>query len=161
VSFQAQIHAASHPGRSAKIILDGKEIGRIGELHPQWQQQYDLPNPPVWFEIDTSALTSIQVPKATGISRFPLVRRDVAVLADESVLVETVLIAMRGVKAPFVEDIGLFDVYRGKGVEQGKKSLAFRVLLQDTQKTLTESEIEPSIAQLVDALNKNGAQLRS
>ncbi len=161
VNFQAQTHAASHPGRSAKITLDGKEIGWIGELHPQWQQQYDLPNPPVWFEIDMSALTSIQVPKATGISRFPLVRRDVAVLADESVLVETLLIAMRGVKAPFVEDIGLFDVYRGKGVEQGKKSLAFRVLLQDTQKTLTESEIEPSIAQLVDALNKNGAQLRS
>jgi len=161
VSLQAQAHAASHPGRSAKIILDGKEIGWVGELHPQWQQQYDLPNPPVWFEIDTSALTSIPVPKAAGISRFPLVRRDVAVLADESALVETLLIAMRGVKAPFVEDIGLFDVYRGKGVEQGKKSLAFRVLLQDTQKTLTESEIEPSIALLVDALNKNGAQLRS
>jgi len=161
VSLQAQAHAASHPGRSAKIILDGKEIGWVGELHPQWQQQYDLPNPPVWFEIDTSALTSVPVPKATGISRFPLVRRDIAVLADESVLVETLLIAMRSVKAPFVEDIGLFDVYRGKGVEQGKKSLAFRVLLQDTQKTLTESEIEPSIAQLVDALNKNGAQLRS
>jgi len=161
VSFQAQTHAASHPGRSARIILDGKEIGWIGELHPQWQQQYDLPNPPVWFEIDAAALTRILVPKATGISRFPLVRRDIAVLANESVLVETLLIAMRGVKAPFVEDVGLFDVYRGKGVEQGKKSLAFRVLLQDTQKTLTESEIEPSIALLVDALNKNGAQLRS
>jgi len=161
VSFKAQVHAASHPGKSARIILDGKEIGWIGELHPQWQQQYDLPNPPVWFEIDTAELTRIPVPKATRISRFPLVRRDIAVLAEESVLVETLLIAMRGVKAAFVEDIGLFDVYRGKGVEEGKKSLAFRVLLQDTQKTLTESEIEPSIAQLVDVLNKNGAQLRS
>jgi phenylalanyl-tRNA synthetase beta chain len=96
-----------------------------------------------------------------GISRFPLVRRDIAVLADESVLADTLLTAMSRLKAPYVEDIGLFDVYRGKGVEQGKKSLAFRVLLQDTQKTLTESEIEPSIAMLVDVLNKNGAQLRS
>jgi phenylalanyl-tRNA synthetase beta chain len=141
--------------------LEGKEIGWIGELHPQWQQQNDLPIPPVWFEVDLSALIGISVPKVMGISRFPLVRRDIAVLADESVLADTLLTAMSRLKAPYVEDIGLFDVYRGKGVEQGKKSLAFRVLLQDTQKTLTESEIEPSIAMLVDVLNKNGAQLRS
>jgi phenylalanyl-tRNA synthetase beta chain len=161
LTFKAQSHTASHPGRSARIMLDGKEIGWIGELHPQWQQQYDLPNPPVWFEIEMSALIRSSVPKVAGISRFPLVRRDIAVLADEAVLVDTLLTAMHGAKAPHVVDIGLFDVYRGKGVEQGKKSLAFRVLLQDTQKTLTESEIEPSIAMLMDALNKNGAQLRS
>jgi len=161
LTFKALAHPALHPGKSARILLDGSEIGWIGELHPQWQQQYDLPNPPVWFEVDMSALMGSSVPKAAGISRVPLVRRDIAVLADEGVLVDTLLTAMRGVKAPYVDDIGLFDVYRGKGVEQGKKSLAFRVLLQDTQKTLTESEIEPSIAMLVDVLNKNGAQLRS
>jgi phenylalanyl-tRNA synthetase beta chain len=161
LTFNALPHTASHPGKSARILLAGKEIGWIGELHPQWQQQYDLPNPPVWFEVDMGALIGVAVPKVTGISRVPLVRRDIAILADEGVLVETLLTAMRGAKAPYVEDIGLFDVYRGKGVEQGKKSLAFRVLLQDTQKTLTESEIEPSIAVLVDVLNKNGAQLRS
>ena len=161
LTFNAQSHTASHPGKSARILLDGKEIGWIGELHPQWQQQYDLPNPPVWFEVEMSALIGSSVPKVMGISRFPLVRRDIAVLTDESVLVDSLLTVMREAKAPYVEDIGLFDVYRGKGVEQGKKSLAFRVLLQDTQKTLTESEIEPSITMLVDALNKNGAQLRS
>ncbi|MBA4382135.1 MAG: phenylalanine--tRNA ligase subunit beta [Sideroxydans sp.] len=161
LTFKALPHPALHPGKSARILLDGNEIGWIGELHPQWQQTYDLPNPPVWFEVDMSALMGSSVPKAAGISRVPLVRRDIAVLADEGVLVDTLLTAMRGVKAPYVDDIGLFDVYRGKGVEQGKKSLAFRVLLQDTQKTLTESEIEPSIAMLVDVLNKNGAQLRS
>jgi phenylalanyl-tRNA synthetase beta chain len=161
LTFKALPHTASHPGKSARILLDGNEVGWVGELHPQWQQQYDLPNPLVWFEVDMGALIGVAVPKVTGISRVPLVRRDIAVLADESVLVDTLLTSMRGAKAPFVEDIGLFDVYRGKGVEQGKKSLAFRVLLQDTQKTLTESEIEPSIAMLVDILNKNGAQLRS
>ncbi|MFA7398848.1 MAG: phenylalanine--tRNA ligase subunit beta [Sideroxydans sp.] len=161
LTFKALPHTASHPGRSARIHLDGNEVGWVGELHPQWQQQYDLPNPPVWFEVDMNALIGVAVPKVSSISRVPLVRRDIAVLADEGVLVDTLLAAMRGLKAPYVEDIGLFDVYRGKGVEQGKKSLAFRVLLQDTQKTLTESEIEPSIAILVDVLNKNGAQLRS
>jgi phenylalanyl-tRNA synthetase beta chain len=82
-------------------------------------------------------------------------------LADESVLVNTLLSAMGQAQAPYVEDIGLFDLYRGKGVEQGKKSLAFRVLLQDTQKTLTESEIESSIQLLISALEKNGVKLRS
>jgi len=67
---------------------------------------------------------------------------------------------MLHLSVPYVAELALFDVYRGKGVEQGKKSLAFRVLLQDTQKTLSESEIDPSIAQLVEILQKNGAQLR-
>jgi phenylalanyl-tRNA synthetase beta chain len=161
LTFKAQPHTASHPGKSARVFLEGNEIGWIGELHPQWQQQYDLPNPPVWFEVEMNALTGISVPKATGISRAPLVRRDIAVLVDEDKVADTLLTAMRGAKAPYVEDILLFDVYRGKGVEHGKKSLAFRVLLQDTQKTLTESEIESSINILMVALNKNGAQLRS
>ncbi len=161
LNFKAAVHTASHPGKSAQILLDGKEIGWIGELHPQLQQQYDLPNPPVWFEVDMSALTSISVPKVAAISRVPLVRRDIAVLADESVLVSTLLSAMCEAKAPYVESVELFDLYRGKGVEQGKKSLAFRVLLQDTQKTLTESEIESSTQLLILVLEKNGVKLRS
>ncbi len=161
LTFQAALHAASHPGRSARILLDGRAIGWIGELHPQWQQQYDLPQAVVWFELELAALTQGSVPKAMDISRFPPVRRDLAVLVDEGVPVQTLLDAMQAEKALHVVELVLFDVYRGKGVEQGKKSLAFRVLLQDTQKTLTDLEIEPSIATLVGALQKNGAQLRS
>ena len=88
------------------------------------------------------------------------VRRDLAVLVDEAVAVQTLLDAMQQAAAPCVVEVTLFDVYRGKGLEQGKKSLAFRVLLQDTQKTLTDSEIETSIALLVDMLQQHGAQLR-
>ena len=79
---------------------------------------------------------------------------------DEAVTAQTLLDTMQQVDAPYVQEIALFDVYRGKGVEQGKKSLAFRVLLQDTQKTLTDSEIEISIALLVDVMQQHGAQLR-
>jgi phenylalanyl-tRNA synthetase beta chain len=160
LSFQAAQHPASHPGRSARILMDGREIGWIGEMHPQWQQQYGLPQAVVWFEVELEALAQSHVPRVKDISRFPPVRRDVAVLVDETVDAQTLLDAMQGASAPYVADIGLFDVYRGKGVEQGKKSLAFRVLLQDTQKTLTDSEIEPSVALLVAALQQNGAQLR-
>ena len=161
LSFVAVTHPASHPGRSAQILLDGKAVGWIGELHPQWQQQYDLPLPVVWFELDQAALTQSAVPRAAEISKFPPVRRDLAVVVDESVVAQSLLDAMQLENAPNVIELALFDLYRGKGVEEGKKSLAFRVLLQDTKKTLTDAEIEPSVARLIAVLQKQGAQLRT
>jgi len=160
LTFQASEHPASHPGRSARMLLDGLAIGWIGELHPQWQQQYDLPQPALWFELDLAALMHGDVPRLVAVSRFPLVRRDIAVVVDEHVSVQSLLEVMRSRKAPHVVAIDLFDLYRGRGVEQGRKSLAFRVLLQDTQKTLTDSEIDPGIEGLIDTLQKNGAQIR-
>jgi len=159
--FHAEQHSASHPGRSAKILLDGHAIGWLGELHPQWQQQYDLPQAVIWFEVDLAALLAASVPVASEVSKFPPVRRDLAVVVDEKVSVQSLLTAMHEHKAPFVVEVGLFDVYRGKGVEDGKKSLAFRVLLQDTQKTLTDIDIDQSIAQLIDVLQRQGAQIRA
>jgi phenylalanyl-tRNA synthetase beta chain len=160
LSFQAATHPASHPGRSARILLDGRAIGWLGELHPQWQQQYDLPQSVVWFEIELAALAQGSVPKLADISRFPPVRRDIAVIVDENVNVQVLLDAMRAEKSASVVELALFDVYRGKGVEVNKKSLAFRVLLQDTQKTLTDNEIEENVARLIAALQRQGAQLR-
>ena len=92
------------------------------------------------------------------ISKFLPVRRDLAVVVDEKVEVQTLLVAMQSV--PNVVEVGLFDLYRGKGMEQGKKSLAFRVLLQDTQKTLTDAEIESRVESLVAVMKMHGAQLR-
>ena len=161
LTFVAKTHPASHPGRSAQILKQGKAVGWIGELHPQWQQKYELPQAAVWFELDLEALQDGRLPRAGEVSKFPPVRRDLAVVADEAVPVQALLDAMWAVQAPAVMDIGLFDLYRGKGVEPGKKSLAFRVLLQDTHKTLTELEIDNSIARLVEALQGAGAQLRA
>ena len=160
LSFVAAVHPASHPGRSAQILLDRKVVGWIGELHPQWQQQYDLPQPVVWFEVDQAALIQAAEPRAAEISKFPPVRRDLAVVVDESVAAQSLLDAMQSENAPNVIELALFDLYRGKGVDEGKKSLAFRVLLQDTKKTLTDAEIEPSVARLIAVLQKQGAQLR-
>ena len=158
--FVAAAHPALHPGRSAQIFCGEQMAGWIGELHPHWQQQYDIAQACVWFEVELGALTQARVPLMSEIPKFLPVRRDLAVVVDEGVTVQTLLDAMQRISAPYVAELALFDVYRGKGVEQGKKSVAFRVLLQDTHKTLTESEIEPSIAQLVGALQTHGAQLR-
>jgi len=160
LNFEAAFHPASHPGRSAQIFCGEQRVGWIGELHPHWQQQYDMAEACVWFEVELGTLMQAKVPHMSEIAKFLPVRRDLAVVADEGMTVQTLLDAMQHVSAPYVAEVALFDVYRGKGVEPGKKSLAFRVLLQDTHKTLTDSEIEPSIAQLVAVLQKHGAQLR-
>jgi phenylalanyl-tRNA synthetase beta chain len=158
--FVAAAHPALHPGRSAQIYVGEQMVGWIGELHPHWQQQYDMAQACVWFEVDLGALTQAKVPHMSEIAKFLPVRRDLAVVVDEGITAQTLLDAMQHESAPYVAEVALFDVYRGKGVEQGKKSLAFRVLLQDTHKTLTDSEIEPSITQLVAVMHKHGAQLR-
>ncbi len=158
--FVAAAHPALHPGRSAQIYCGEQMVGWLGELHPQWQQRYDIPQACIWFELELGALARTPVPVMGEIGKFLPVRRDLAVVVDDGVAARTLLDAMQNQSAPYVTELALFDVYRGKGVEQGKKSLAFRVLLQDTQKTLSESEIDPSIAQLVEVLQKNGAQLR-
>jgi phenylalanyl-tRNA synthetase beta chain len=160
LNFVAAPHPSSHPGRSASIVMDGRAIGWIGELHPQWQQKYDLPLPVVWFEIDQAPLLQVGLTKAVNVSRFPLVRRDIAVVVDEGITAQFLLEAMQVENAANVVEIAIFDLYRGKGVDEGKKSLAFRVLLQDTQKTLTDIEIEQSMSRLVAVLQQNGAQLR-
>jgi phenylalanyl-tRNA synthetase beta chain len=160
VHFVAASHPALHPGRSAQIYCGEQIVGWIGELHPHWQQQYDMAQAAVWFEVELNALMQMPVPRMREIAKFLPVRRDLAILVDESVTAQTLLDAMLQTAAPCVQEVVLFDVYRGRGVDQGKKSLAFRVLLQDTQKTLTDAEIEPVIALLVSVLNKHGAQLR-
>ena len=158
--FVAATHPALHPGRCAQIHAGQNIIGWLGELHPQWRQQYGLPLAPIWFELELDALLQSKVPRMQEIAKFLPARRDIAVLVDESVAVQALLDAMTRTSAPMVQEIALFDLYRGKGLEPGKKSLAFRVLLQDTRKTPTDTEIETSIAVLVDALHQQGAQLR-
>lgn len=160
LNFVAMVHPASHPGRSAQIQFHGEAVGWIGELHPQWLQQYDIPQATVWFELDLATMLQADVPHARGISKFPPVRRDLAVIVEDSVAVQSLLDAMQSENVPLVVELALFDLYRGKGVEQGKKSLAFRVLLQDTQKTLTDVEIDQSVARLIAVLQRQGAQLR-
>ncbi|MCW5627196.1 MAG: phenylalanine--tRNA ligase subunit beta, partial [Burkholderiales bacterium] len=139
--FQPAVHPALHPGRSARVVLDGVDIGWVGELHPRWQQKLDLPGAVQVFELDAEALQTVDLPIYREVSRFPPVRRDLSFEVAEEVPVESILQALRSGLPPVVEAVELFDLYRGKGVSEGKKSLAIRVLFQDTQKTLTDAEV--------------------
>jgi phenylalanyl-tRNA synthetase beta chain len=159
--YVAATHPALHPGQSAKVMLDGKAIGWIGKLHPKWQQQYQLPKGALLFELDFSALQQRDVPTYSEVSKFPPIRRDMAVLVNEEVTVGELLNAMRSEKVEFVTEIGLFDVYRGKGIEENQKSLAFYVLLHDSQKSLVDADADKAMASLLDVVTKQfGAELR-
>lgn len=161
-SFEAATHPALHPGRSAQINLAGKAVGWLGELHPQWQQKADLPKSAVLFELDLEPMTRRALSVAGEISKYPLVRRDIAVVVSENVSLKALLDSLQAGSPAIISDISLFDVYRGKGIENGKKSLAFRVLLQDTKKTLTDSEADLAVIKLLDILqNQFNAVLRN
>ena len=146
--FRPAAHPALHPGKSARISIGGRDAGWIGECHPRWQRKYDLPLAPVLFELDYDAISERGLPAYQETSKFPLVRRDIAAVVDEAVGYRELLEALRREQPAVVVEIGLFDIYRGTGVEVGKKSLAFRVLLQDTRRTLTDAEIESAVLEL-------------
>jgi len=130
-------------------------------LHPRWQRKYDLPLPPVLFELDFEMISARGLPAYNETSKFPPVRRDIAAEIDEGLSYQAVLEGLRRQPPPFVVEIALFDIYRGTGVEEGKKSLAFRVLLQDTRKTLTDAEVESAVSQLRQILQQRfNAKLR-
>ncbi len=159
--YVAAEHPALHPGQSAKVMLDGKAIGWIGKLHPKWQQHYQLPKGAVLFELDFAALQQRKVPAYSEVSKFPPIRRDMAVLVDEKISVGELLNAMQDANVEFVTEIGLFDVYRGKGVAENQKSLAFYVLMQDNQKSLIDADADKVMASLLDIVQKKfGAELR-
>ncbi len=166
VRFEAASHPALHPGRSAFVQLDGERIGFIGELHPRLQQQLDLPLAPVMFEVDAQALQQRVVPAYREIAKFPAVMRDLALLVNQSesvqALLDTLYAEARGnPDCRFMQHIVLFDEYRGKGLADGQKSLAFRVTMQDTQTTLQGEPVDAAIAALVEAVHtRHGATLR-
>ncbi|AEJ00707.1 Phenylalanyl-tRNA synthetase beta chain [Nitrosomonas sp. Is79A3] len=160
--FKKFLHPALHPGKSAQICIEDKSIGWLGELHPRWQKKYGLQKNTILFEISLENLGSKTLSVAKEISKFPPVRRDIAIIVDNDISVHSLLICLIAEKSAIVSDISLFDIYRGKGMENTKKSLAFRVLLQDTEKTLTDEEADFAVTNLIEVLkNKFGATLRN
>ncbi|MCW0210252.1 MAG: phenylalanine--tRNA ligase subunit beta [Achromobacter sp.] len=168
--FEAAAHPALHPGRSARIELDGRQVGWIGELHPRWAQQSDLAHAPVVFELDVAVLSEGELPQVRELSRQPVVMRDLALWVDAHVSVQSMLDTVAAaVKADpqlaVVQDVRLFDVWREKpqdGQPATEKSLAFRFWLQDTEVTLDEARVADCLARIKDALvAAHGARQRA
>lgn len=154
VQFEIGDHPAMHPGQCARLALDGQPIGWLGTLHPRLAQQFALSRAPVLFELDWEGLAKRELARYQGVCRFPAVRRDIAVVVEAGLAVGDILAAVRAQLPAVVAEFTLFDLYQGKGVEMGKKSLAFKMLLQDTEKTLTDLEIDAAVDSVVTFLSE-------
>ncbi|HAS6256397.1 TPA: phenylalanine--tRNA ligase subunit beta [Vibrio vulnificus] len=160
-SFVAAKHPALHPGQSAAIVVDGKEIGVIGTVHPELERKFGLNGRTIVFEIEWSAINRKVIPEAVALSKFPANRRDIAVVVDEAVASGDIVNACLEVGGEFLKAAKLFDVYVGKGVEEGKKSLAIALTLQSNERTLEDADIAGAVDAIVAHVSeKFGASLR-
>ena len=163
--FEPAAHPALHPGRSARVIVDGQTIGVIGELHPRWRQDYELPQAPVLFELDLSAVLVRPVPSFKPIPRHQSAWRDLALVVPESATHDGLVGALRADPSGLVQSATLFDVYKptqaSSDVGSGERSMAVRLELLDAGSTLTEDRIDAAVdAALVRATQAQAARLR-
>ncbi|MBO9680883.1 MAG: phenylalanine--tRNA ligase subunit beta [Acidovorax sp.] len=172
-TFEPGNHPAMHPGRCARVLVAGREIGHVGELHPRWRQAWDLPQAPVMFELELDAVLQRPVPQFRPVAKHQAVERDLAVVVAEKVTHAELMSAIESaVPAATLRGAVLFDVYRPKalragetalagGLAAGEKSLAVRLTLGSDTATLTEAEIESAVQAVVAQLTaRTGARLR-
>lgn len=162
VSYKVEEHKALHPGRSAMIYLEGKKVGFLGELHPLWVHKYDLHKAPVVFEINLDDMLAKRLVKYDPISKFPEVRRDLAIVVPVEVTHDEFIATLKGRKFPeIVEGMELFDVYRGKGVDEDKKSMALKIIFNHKERTLQDEEVESYVQSVVKRAQEAGWSLRA
>jgi phenylalanyl-tRNA synthetase beta chain len=168
-----------HPGRSARVLREGREVGFIGELHPSLVRELDFTYSPVLFELDLGGTVSglsataharlqqngaqsdfagalaVEKPQHREVSRFPQVRRDIAVVVDETVSLSALTDRVVFTASTLLQSLRVFDVYRGAGVEIGRKSIALGLIFQDISRTLTDDDVERTMAAIVTDLRES------
>lgn len=145
-------HPALHPGQSAAIEFNGKSVGYIGVVHPSLEKKLGLKSKAIVFELELAAILQRNIPLFAEVSKFPGNRRDLAIVVDQAISADDVLRLARKVGGNQVVGINLFDTYQGTGVPDGKKSLAFSLVLQNVERTLEDKEIAETMDRVVDAL---------
>jgi phenylalanyl-tRNA synthetase beta chain len=178
ISFERTEHPALHPGRAARIVINDRPVGVIGELHPRLQQEYELPKPAVVFEVDLESLLARDLPTVWGVPKFQPLQRDIAILVDDRVEYADIEAAIDArsradTRLSALAEVRLFDVYRPRQAVSGgseavantllnkEKSLAIRIVLQDTEKALGDTDADGAVAAVVEELARRfDARLR-
>ena len=152
-----------HPGRCAKVAVGGVDVGYIGQVHPLVAQNYDIDGEIYCAEINFTKLFDLQLPDVTytPLPKYPTVNRDLSILCDEAVTVADAVDVITASAGKLLRDVNLFDIYRGTGIPEGKKSMAFSLELRADDRTLTDSDSETVMSKVLTALGeKLGASLR-
>lgn len=159
--FAAAGHPALHPGQSARIYLGETPLGWLGMLHPRLEQRLDFGQQLFLVELDQALLLNRAVPRFSPLSRFPAVRRDLALLVDDGLPVAELLAEARRQGGSLLQEVVIFDVYRGAGVEAGKKSVALGLVWQDEAETLVDARVDEAVGRVLASLAERcGARLR-
>jgi len=161
LDFVAAEHPALQPGQTARILRDGVPAGWLGVLHPALRAALELPASAVLFEMDTATLGCARPRRYQALSRFPAVRRDLAVLVASEIPAGKLLAAVAEAAGPALKDVVVFDIFADKRIGSGQKSVALGLILQETSRTLTDADIEKIISGVVTHLAmKFDARLR-
>jgi len=160
--FSTARHAALHPGQSAVIkSLDEREAGILGVLHPLACKTINISKLPILFELVVEEISQARLPSFSELSKFPTIRRDLAIVVDDSVSSDAVQRGIRDAAGELLDEVQLFDLYRGKGIDSGKKSLALGLTLQDSSRTLTDGDVDLVMERVMTRLRDDfGATLR-
>ncbi len=153
--FEPAEHPALRPGRSVQIWREGAAVGYLGELHPRLVKRVGLDSAPVIFELLSEPTLAAQRPKFSSVSKFPAVRRDLAVVVDETVPASDLVASVRASAGHLLEDVVVFDIYTGKKVENGSKSVALGLILQETSRTLTDDDVDGVMREVTRRLNRD------
>ena len=161
IRFVASEHPALQPGQAAEIRRGDELVGVLGKLHPSIARDYDLKRPVYVFELDAHKALASEAPVAMSISKYPAIRRDIAVVVDEHVTADELVDAVAGSAPELIKAVRIFDIYKGERIEAGRKSVAIGLILQETSRTLTDEDADTAMATAIAELkNKFAADLR-
>ena len=161
-TFRAEAHSALHPGQAAVIYDEnGQNIGCIGALHPQIEATLGLSQRVFVFEVALNCFEKAEIPHFSALSKYPSIRRDLAVVIDEKITLNQLKDVVESAATPLLDNLQLFDLYQGKGIDSGRKSVAFGLTFQEQSRTLEEADVEEALAPILKALTEQlGATLR-
>ena len=161
VEFVAAEHPALQPGQAAEVRRAGDTVGVVGKLHPRVAKRFGIKPAVYLFELDAGKTLASRSPSAEAISRYPAIRRDIAVIVDDKVSADKLVRAVESASPALIRDVRIFDVYKGPGIEAGLKSVAIGLILQETSRTLTDEDADAAQAAAVQKLQKEfAAELR-
>jgi len=159
--FRAATHPALHPGQTASLVAASGPMGWLGAIHPGLAQKFEIPKKTYLFELDLDILLKGQVASFEKLSRFPSIRRDLAVVVKTGTPTAALCDSISRQAGPLLQDLLVFDVYQGKGIESGRKSVALGLILQDSSRTLTDEDVDSVMTRITGHLEKQfGATLR-
>ena len=159
--FEPAAHPALHPGQAARILRNREPVGWLGALHPRLVRALDLEQTPFLWELDEQLSFAAELPEFKEISRFPAIRRDIAVLVDRSIPIQAMLDGIRTAGGTLLKECVIFDVYRGERIDSSLKSVAFGLILQESSRTLTDEEADRVVGEVVARLETEfGARIR-